>query len=80
MACFRLLTADMGHLTKRLMAMRLAAEATDVNLLKIVESHPSLLLHQTFTLDQQVVLPFHVLLFNLDSDFLAPTVLLFIGA
>lgn len=48
-----LLTADLSHLTKRLMAMRLAAEATDVNLLKIVENHPSLLLHQTFTLDQQ---------------------------
>ena len=57
------------------MAMRLAAEATDVNLLKIVENHPSLLLHQTFTLDQQVFLPSKVQL-----ELLEPTALLFTEA
>lgn len=48
-----LLTADMGQLTARLMTMRLAAENTRVNVAKIVEDHPSLLLQQTFSLDQQ---------------------------
>ncbi|DBA70314.1 TPA: hypothetical protein ACH3X2_011737 [Trebouxia sp. C0005] len=48
-----LLTADMGQLTARLMTMRLAAENTSVNVAKIVEDHPSLLLQQTFSLDQQ---------------------------
>ena len=44
----------MGQLTARLMTMRLAAESTSVNVAKIVEDHPSLLLQQTFSLDQQV--------------------------
>ena len=44
----------MGQLTARLMTMRLAAENTSVNVAKIVEDHPSLLLQQTFSLDQQV--------------------------
>ena len=44
----------MGQLTARLMTMRLAAENTRVNVAKIVEDHPSLLLQQTFSLDQQV--------------------------
>ena len=44
----------MGHMTARLLAMRLAAEGTSVNVAKIVEEHPSLLLQQTFTLDQEV--------------------------
>lgn len=48
-----LLTADIGHLTSRLLAMRLAAESTDVNVIKVVEEHPSLLLQQIFTVDQQ---------------------------
>ena len=52
--CCRLLTADIGHLTSRLLAMRLAAESTDVNVIKVVEEHPSLLLQQIFTVDQQV--------------------------
>ncbi len=55
-AACRLLTADMGQLTARLMTMRLAAENTSVNVAKIVEDHPSLLLQQTFCLDQQVAL------------------------
>ncbi len=53
-AACRLLTADMGQLTARLMTMRLAAENTSVNVAKIVEDHPSLLLQQSFSLDQQV--------------------------
>lgn len=53
-AACSLLTADMGQLTARLMTMRLAAENTSVNVAKIVEDHPSLLLQQTFSLDQQV--------------------------
>ena len=48
----------MGQLTARLMTMRLAAENTSVNMAKIVEDHPSLLLQQTFSLDQQVALSF----------------------
>lgn len=44
----------MGHMTARLLAMRLAAEGTSVNVAKIVEEHPSLLLQQTFTLDHEV--------------------------
>ncbi len=53
-AACRLLTADMGQLTARLMTMRLAAENISVNVAKIVEDHPSLLLQQSFSLDQQV--------------------------
>ena len=49
----RLLAADLGQLTARLMVMKLAAQSTDVDVVKIVESHPSLLLQKTFLLDQQ---------------------------
>ena len=49
----RLLAADMSQLSARLMVMRLAAQSTDVNVLKIVEDHPCLLLQETFALDSQ---------------------------
>lgn len=49
----RLLAADMSQLSARLMLMRLAAQSTDVNVLKIVEDHPCLLLQETFALDSQ---------------------------
>ncbi|KAL3149469.1 hypothetical protein ABBQ32_002253 [Trebouxia sp. C0010 RCD-2024] len=48
-----LLAADMSQLSDRLMVMRLAAQSTNVNVLKIVEDHPCLLLQKTFALDQQ---------------------------
>ena len=35
------------------MVMRLAAQSTNVNVLKIVEDHPCLLLQETFALDVQ---------------------------
>ena len=53
----RLLVADMAQLSARLMVMRLAAQSTDVNVLKIVEDHPCLLLQETFALDSQASLP-----------------------
>jgi len=46
----------MSQLTARLLAMKLAAESTSVDVVKIVENHPSLLLQKTFALDQQVLL------------------------
>ena len=49
----RLLAADTSQLSARLMAMRLAAQSTDVDVLKIVEDHPCLLLQETFALDSQ---------------------------
>lgn len=49
----RLLAADMSQLSARLMLMRLAAQSTDVNVLKIVEDHPCLLLQETLALDSQ---------------------------
>lgn len=56
--CHRLLAADMSQLSARLMVMRLAAQSTNVNVLKIVEDHPCLLLQESFTLDQQARQPF----------------------
>ena len=53
----RLLAADMSQLSARLMVMRLAAQSTDVNVLKIVEDHPCLLLQETFALDSQASQP-----------------------
>ena len=43
----------MSQLSARLMVMRLAAQSTNVNVLKIVEDHPCLLLQETFALDEQ---------------------------
>ena len=53
----RLLAADMSQLSARLMVMRLAAQSTEVNVLKIVEDHPCLLLQETFALDSQASQP-----------------------
>lgn len=52
----RLLNVDMSHLSSRLMTMKLAAGSTQVDVIKIVQDHPSLLLQQSFVLDQQVLL------------------------
>lgn len=51
----------MSQLSDRLMVMRLAAQSTNVNVLKIVEDHPCLLLQKTFALDQQASQSFYKL-------------------
>lgn len=50
----RLLTADMSQLSSRLLTMKLAAGSAAVDVIKIVEDHPSLLLQQNFILDEEV--------------------------